>query len=45
MTLSLTDFAPITDALSNNAAVIVGVIATVAGVKAVFTLVRRYTRV
>lgn len=45
MTLTLADFAPITDALSDNAAVIVGVIATVAGIKAVFSLVRRYTRV
>jgi len=45
MTLTLADFDPIVDALSDNAAVIVGVIATVAGIKAVFSLVRRYTRV
>lgn len=45
MELTLADFAPMTDALADNAAVIVGVIATVAGIKAIFSLVRRHSRI
>jgi len=45
MTLASTDFAPLVTAISDNAAVIVGVIASVAGLKAVFTLVKRYTHI
>lgn len=45
MTLTLTDFAPLTDVLEDNLAVIVGLVMIVAGFKAIPAIVRRYARI
>jgi len=44
MTLTLADFAPITDALTDNLPVIVAFIVTMAGLNYVIKLVKRHAR-
>jgi len=44
MTLTALDFAPIVDALTDNAPIIVGLIVSLAAVTYVIKLVRRYAR-
>jgi len=45
MTLTMLDFAPIVDVLTDNLPIIVTLVVTLAGLNAVITLVRRFAHV
>lgn len=45
MVLTLADFDPIVEVLSDNLPIIVGLVVTIAGLNAVITLVRRFAHV